>query len=344
MIRAAAIVFVIVLALLLGVPAAAQTVRIGVFGLFHPTELSVVPAPGSSLVMENDRETVTMNQPVHVRLAGGSMQLSVQGVWWRTTRVQFHARDGGAAELVLSVPGKNHRRYRGTLEVLPDRSELVAIVTMDLEVAVASAVAAESPPGAPLEALKAQAVATRSFLVARGSGHKLFDFCDTTHCQFVRQPPDENSPAKRAAVETRGMVLTYRAVPFSAMFASSCGGRTKSLAELGLPTRDYPYFAVDCPYCRRHAEPWTRKAPRAVQGERERLQLGREQGWSALPGNHYEVKETEEGVVMEGAGQGHGLGLCQKGAAGMAAEGKDFREILDHYYPNTVVRLGAALR
>ena len=334
----------IVLTLLLGAPASAQTVRIGVFGLFHPADLIVAPAPGSSLVMEHDRESVTINQPVHARLAGDSIQLSVQGVSWRTTRVRFLARDGGAAELMLSVPGKIHRRYRGSLELVPAGSELAAIVTMELEVAVASAVAAESPPGAPLEALKAQAVATRSFLVARGSGHKLFDFCDTTHCQFLRQPPAENSLAVRAAAETRGMVLTYRAVPFPAMFAASCGGRTKSLAELGLPTLDYPYYAVDCAYCLRHAERWTRKLPRSVEGERERLQLGRQLGWSALPGNHYDLKETENGVVMEGAGQGHGLGLCQRGAAGMAAKGKDFREILDHYYPNTLVRRDAVLR
>ncbi|MBZ5569272.1 MAG: SpoIID/LytB domain-containing protein [Acidobacteriia bacterium] len=340
MIRAGALA----LALLLGVPAWAQTVRIGVFGLFHPTELSIAPAPGSSLVIETDGESGTMNQAVQVRLAGDRVQLLSQGVSWRVTRVRIHARDGGLADLVLSVAGKIRRRYRGALEIVSNRSELAPIVTMDLELAVASAVAAESPPGAPLEALKAQAVATRSFLVAHGSGHKLFDFCDTTHCQFLRQPPAPHSLAARAARETRGMVLTYLGSPFSAMFASSCGGRSKTLAELGLPVRDYPYFAVDCPYCRRNADRWTRKVSRRVVGERGRLELDRQRGWSALPGNHYSVKETDDGIVMKGAGQGHGLGLCQKGAAGMAAEGKSFREILDHYYPNTLVQVDAALR
>ena len=333
----------IALALLLGAPAWARTVRIGVFGLFHPTELSVAPPPGSSLVIEKDGGSVTMNQAVHVRLAGDRVQLLAQGVSWRVTRVHFHARDGGLTDLVLSVPGKIRRRYRGTLEIVSNRGELVPIVTMDLELAVASAVAAESPPGAPLEALKAQAVATRSFLVVHGSGHKLFDFCDTTHCQFLRQPPPPNSLAARAARETRGMVLTYLGSPFSAMFASSCGGSTKTLAELGLPARDYPYFPVDCLYCRRNADRWTRKVPGKVEGERGRLELDRQHGWSALPGNHYSVKDTDEGIVIEGAGQGHGLGLCQMGAVGMAAEGKSFREILDHYYPNTVVRADAAL-
>jgi stage II sporulation protein D (peptidoglycan lytic transglycosylase) len=334
---------VLALALLLGAPAWAQTVRIGVFGLFHPAELRVAPAPGSSLMIKIDGESITMNQAVQVRLAGDRVQLLAQGVSWSVTRVHFHARDGGPADLLLSVPGKIRRRYRGTLEIVSHRSELVPIVAMDLELAVASAVAAESAPGAPLEALKAQAVATRSFMMVHGSAHKLFDFCDTTHCQFLRQPPPPNSLAARAARETRGMVLTYLGSPFSAMFAASCGGRTKTLAELGLPARDYPYFPVDCPYCRRNADRWERKVPRKITGERGRLELNRQHGWSALPGNHYHVQETDEGIVIEGAGQGHGLGLCQNGAAGMAAEGKNFREILDHYYPNTVVRAGAAL-
>ncbi len=48
--------------------------------------------------------------------------------------------------------------------------------------------------------------------------------------------------------------------------------------------------------------------------------------------------KTERGqIVVEGTGQGHGIGLCQAGARAMAEEGADFRQILSHYYPNTTV-------
>src|SRR5207249_9528164 len=40
-------------------------------------------------------------------------------------------------------------------------------------------------------------------------------------------------------------------------------------------------------------------------------------------------------VILEGAGQGHGIGLCQRGAKAMAEEGSSFRQILNHYFPNT---------
>ena len=59
---------------------------------------------------------------------------------------------------------------------------------MDRETAVASILASEMDESAPIEALKAQAVATRSFLAA-GRRHMDFDFCDTTHCQFLKSPP-----------------------------------------------------------------------------------------------------------------------------------------------------------
>jgi stage II sporulation protein D len=41
--------------------------------------------------------------------------------------------------------------------------------------------------------------------------------------------------------------------------------------------------------------------------------------------------------LVEGIGQGHGIGLCQSGAKAMAADGADFRQILSHYYPNTTI-------
>src|SRR5262249_25578658 len=169
----------------------------------------------------------------------------------------------GVAEFVVTVPGKLTRRYRGKLEIAPQARELAVIVAMELETAVASIVMAESPPEAPMEALKAQAVATRSFLVAGRGRHSGFDFCDTTHCQFVRQAPQPGSRPSQAAAATRGLVLAYKGEAFAAMYSASCGGRTHSLAELGITVRGYPYYAVNCNYCRRHPEKWVAKISQA---------------------------------------------------------------------------------
>jgi stage II sporulation protein D len=123
----------------------------------------------------------------------------------------------------------------------------LAIVTMDRETAVASIVAAESPPGAPIEARKAQAVVARSFLIAARGRHDGFDFCDTTHCQFLREPASPTSPARRAQEATASLVLTYQGRPIAALYSANCGGRTRTLADAGWQVEPYPYFAVDCP-------------------------------------------------------------------------------------------------
>jgi SpoIID/LytB domain protein len=118
---------------------------------------------------------------------------------------------------------------------------------MDLETAVASVVAAEQAGSTPPEALKAQAVAARSYYTGARHRHRAFDFCDTTHCQFLREPPTSDHPAARAARETAGLVLAFRGAPIEALYSASCGGRTRTLADAGLRAADgYPYFSVEC--------------------------------------------------------------------------------------------------
>ena len=210
----------------------AASVRIGVFGLFHPTELEVQPARGNVLVVESSGHRQVLEGVHSARLRSPA---TVTG------------RNGAEARFVLSVPGKIRREFRGGLEIRAQAGHLLAIVEMDRETAVASIVAAEGPPGAPLEARKAQAVVARSFLAAARGRHDRFDFCDTTHCQFLREPPPAASPAARAQEETRGMVLAYRGRAIAALYSANCGGHTRTLTDAGWHAEDYPYFAVECP-------------------------------------------------------------------------------------------------
>lgn len=151
-------------------------------------------------------------------------------------------RAGNSQEFILRVPGRIERRFRGRLEIIRDGDEVVPVITMDVETAVASIVAAESPPGAGLESLKAQAVVARSFLLAARGRHKHAECCDTTHCQFLREPPPDGSPAEQAVRSTRAIVLAYHGRVIEALYSADCGGVTRAFESAG-----YPYFAVSCP-------------------------------------------------------------------------------------------------
>lgn len=337
------------IALLLALPlaAAASTVRVGVFGLFHPRELTVRPASGATLQVQAAGETFLLYgaQRAHLRFSQGRVECRVGDRTVGASSVRISPREAQSPDFLLSVPGRIERRFRGSLEVTAAKRELTPVVSMDLEVAVASAVAAESPPGASLEALKAQAVVTRSYYVASHGRHADFDFCDTTHCQFLRQPPGPTHPASLATAATEGLVLAWRDAPLAALFSANCGGRTRTLAELGIPTDGYPYFPVECPSCRTGSPVWEaqldlKDAEPLLVGknlEQARLAVGRKLGWGVVPGSNYEGRREGEKFVIHGRGAGHGVGLCQKGAAAMAAEGATFRQILSRYFPNTVL-------
>jgi hypothetical protein len=341
-----------------------QIVRIHVLSLFRPTELRLEASKDAPLQLEVDgqdwqghalagqgvvliRHTAAGQLRVEQAAQGGD-EAANEG--WTGSKLLAHGRSDllfsdvrGASWFWLEVPGKLRREYFGSLEIRVHGPVLEAIVTMPLETAVASIVQAESFPAQGGEALKAQSVAARSFLVARQTGHAGFDFCDTTHCQFLRSPPAVDSAAAKAATATKGLVLTYRDEAsaedrtLAAMYARSCGGRTRSLREIGIRSASgYPYYAVRCTYCTRHPEAWWREESGLAGhrlSERERLAWNRIHGWGAIPSVGSETYEAGGSVL--GRGVGHGVGLCQLGAVDMAQHGAGFAAILAHYYPNT---------
>jgi stage II sporulation protein D len=326
----------------------AQDVRVAVLGLFRSHQFALSPLAGSALIVHAGAESVVLEASsgvnvAHISVRGDNVVLTVGSRVLRASEVTVTNRENGPVDLELAVPGKITRHYRGALDLKPAPPILTAIVTMDIETAVASVVAAEASADTPSEALKALAVAARSYFVAGKGRHRDFDFCDTTHCQFLREPPASTSAAAQATSVTRGLVIAYQSEPVAAMYTRSCSGRTRTPSELGLAAAAYPYYSVDCKYCRQHPSLWESRlsaedaATLRSSSESSRLRLGRRLGWSDVPSNDFVMQKAGEQTVLRGVGRGHGIGLCQAGAKAMAEAGADFREILAHYYPNTVI-------
>ena len=318
-------------------PLAASAVEVGVLGLFHPTRLGLEAADGP-LELHLDGVSIDGAGPVEIRLSDGA--LTVKSGQGERSGQSFRA----SGAFVLSVPGKLARRYRGDLLVQSDGAELLAVVSMDLETAVASVLSREAEDEAHAAAREAQAIVSRSFLAA-GGRHERFDFCDTTHCQWLGEAPLAESAFMQAAKATRGLVLQAGGHIVQALFSPRCGGRTRTLVELGFAADGYPFHAVECAFCRRNRDPWTRRFRTAeipeILGkpgqESARLAVVRRLGWSALPSNTYNVIRRGAQVDITGEGSGHGAGLCQSGASDLAARGLAAAEILRVYFPNTSV-------
>jgi peptidoglycan hydrolase-like amidase len=326
----------------------AQEVRIGVFGIFHPRHLTLSCNRDEALVVTAGGQTIFLQsgssrESLQIFAQGNSLLLNLNGKEIRADAIHATDRNNAAASFMLRVPGKISRQYLGTLDVNVVDGELVPVVTIDLETAVASVVQAESLPGAKLEVLKAQAVVTRSYFVAGGGRHEGFDFCDLTHCQFLREPPPSESPAAVATAGTKGLIINFEEKPVAAMFTRSCSGATRTPADIGIPASVYPYFSVVCDFCYKNPVRWTRTvSPQDAEllkhhNEAARLAVDKRLGWSAVPSDTFVVRQRQGEIILEGVGQGHGIGLCQHGASAMAADGADFREIILHYFPNTTI-------
>jgi len=154
----------------------------------------------------------------------------------------------GAADARLTVNGTT---YRGSLRILVNaRGTLNVVNRVDIEEYLYGVVPAEMGPKRydALEALKAQAVAARTYAFAHrgqfdGEG---YDLCATMKCQVYSGLAAED-PLSNAAVDaTRGLVLAYAGRYADALFVSTCGGRTENVENV-FGEEPVPYLvSVDC--------------------------------------------------------------------------------------------------
>lgn len=328
-------------------PAAAQeAVSISVFSLFQPHRVELRAPPGKTIWLEACNRTISIEGSAALALEWAAQKLEVDGASLDQGCSSVSMRREG--EFNLAVPGKIKRRFVGVLEARPGPKALELIVRMPVDTAVRAILASEAAADWPMEALAAQAVVSRSFLAA-GSRHggpaEGFDFCDTTHCQFLTEPNRAEGPIARAAATTRGWVLGDGRRQLQALYTRSCDGRTRTLSEVGLRSADYPYYSVRCEACAQSPRRWTRRhaantARRLIEsggGETARIEFVRLHGWDTMPSNAYRVRQEGDHAVFEGAGEGHGVGLCQRGARELGEQGAEWRDILSHYFPNAAM-------
>ncbi len=273
------------------------------------------------------------------------------------------------------------RSYRGTMEVTKDSGGTLTVINdVPLEDYVMGVLAGEVSPQWPLEALKAQAIAARTFaLLKRVSKPKgePYDLDNSQSYQMYQGSGMVNANIQRAVLQTRGQVLIYKNTPVEAFFHSNCGGRTSRARDVW--GRDLPYLqSVSCPFCRKGSHfRWATKVPirdlvrnlrksgmavgdvvrlngvdRDESDRFRRVEIMDDDGrYKSLKGIDFRkavgsdlIRSTNfnaivegDAVVFNGKGCGHGVGLCQEGAYGMAIRGYTAFEILRHYYRGIMI-------
>ena len=241
---------------------------------------------------------------------------------------------------------------------------------IDIEEAVVGIVAAEMPAAYPEAALQAQAVAARSFVYCRNlAAGEVCD--DSAHCLAYLDEQgrkelwgcdfaDYEANVRQAVRDTEWQVLAIDGQPVAAYFHAVCGGMTENSADcwggedrweaapcfwdggaakalsssfwpkdelaakLGVDEADLALLVVTAHTGSGRVARVTCKN-KSWTGAEMRSLLG-------LNSTAFAWLATAEGFLFTVQGYGHGVGLCQAGAAGMAARGYDYQQILAHYY------------
>lgn len=264
------------------------------------------------------------------------------------------------------------------------RVETGKIESVPLEQYVAGVVAGEMPAEFEVEALKAQALAARTYIALRISKKNFSDVpkqghvTDTVKHQVYLDDKQrraqwgssynwKNERITRAVQETAGQILTYENQPINATFFSTSNGYTENAED---------YWGNKIPYLRSVKVPWDTASPKyettvtiPIEQAEKRLKTklaiptgGSPASWQKvlsrtagqrvkeikigdrtysgrrvrellnLNSSHFTLSMDKKNIVVHTLGYGHGVGMSQWGANGMAKEGKKAAEIVTYFY------------
>jgi stage II sporulation protein D len=259
------------------------------------------------------------------------------------------------------------RWYRGQTRLIRQGSGLTAINYVDLEQYLYSVVGAEAVSTWPIEALKAQAVAARSYALYKRntSSSSIYDVDTTVGTQVYKGLDTEYTTTHAAVDGTLGQIMTYDNKVILAAFHSSSGGHTENVEDVW--TSPLPYLRAVVDYDQKspvfewekifpisqiqdlvagigiiknlqpaEMTPYGRVVTMKVTGDRGTVMVSGKDLRDALDlrSTLFRISTDGHNLQVQGRGFGHGLGLSQWGAYFLAKQGVNYNQILAHYYQN----------
>lgn len=237
--------------------------------------------PGQAYTVVRGRQGLVVRDP------GGQDRLTSAGP------LVFKPAGGGAVTLLGPAQnGTSGGRYRGAIQIAAGSGGLSAVNALGLEDYVAGVISAEIPASWPTEALRAQAVAARTYAVTTNAGGAadLFTQYADTRSQMYRGVAAE-TPATSAAVRaTAARVVTYQGAPVTTFFFSTSGGRTENIENSFVGSDPKPWLkSVTDPYDT--VSPHHRWKTQRMTLSRATTMLG-----GLVKGNLRRIKVTRRGV------------------------------------------------
>jgi len=270
------------------------------------------------------------------------------------------------------------KRFPGKLNLFVLDSEVLVVNVLGIEKYLSSVVGSEMPTKWPIEALKAQAIASRTYALKQ-KGNNLFDIDSTQKNQVYNGLESRTYKTIRAVKSTRSLVLTYKNKLISALFHSSSGGMTENSQDVW--ENKYPYLSSVKDFDKNNPKiRWQKKFSSneltnlfpeigglrdmeipdiTSTGRVKNVKLIGAYGSDQMSGvalrkrlglnsNFVRFKFFEEelnnntpqknGLIVFGQGSGHGVGMSQWGAKYLASKGQKAERILKHFYKGVQIK------
>lgn len=172
-------------------------------------------------------QKMSSNATAELKINGGAMYLNGKKIASKIITL----RTGEGNQVVY-----NDTSYRGQLRLVYDGSSIKVLNIVSLEDYAKGVLPSEMSPSWQPEALKAQAVAARTFaLYNRGKGHNAssgYDLCSSSHCQVYSGSGAETNVTNQAVDDTYGQIMQYDNLPIYAAFHASSGGATENSEDV----------------------------------------------------------------------------------------------------------------
>lgn len=230
--------FVLLLLLPFAFPQKAQAMKIGLID--GVTETTIGVSKDSQLISPLHNKSfynLKAMKPYDFKAMGGTVAIDINGQWFNLN----------ISRVVIKPPEKGfvsakRRWYRGEFIIENRNGSLVVVNNVPLEEYMLGVVPSEMPSKWSYEALKAQAIAARSYAIAnRGkrASHG-YDLKDTPEDQAYGGASSETAATNNAVMETKGIVITYNQKVIPAYYSASAGGHTVNAGAVW--NKDLPYL------------------------------------------------------------------------------------------------------
>lgn len=267
------------------------------------------------------------------------------------------------------------KKYSGILEVWKGKNGLYLINELPLEDYLKGVVAAEVGSKWEDEALKAQAVVSRTYALYQkqnNASNKMSYHLSSSVLHQVFRGDMITENISNAVNATKGEILTYQGLPILAFYHSTSVGSTEDCSEVFGKNLPYlkpvetnpelsPFFAWEKKIHLSDIEkalnlkkiteitPYSQTVTKRVKDLKISTENGeflypakdlrKNLGWDKLPSTLItELSRDGNYFIFQGKGYGHGVGMCQWSAQQMAKEGKNYKEILSKFYPGAELK------